>query len=104
MIILTLLLLLLSNSITLRRDKSILYSRVTITILVISSLIPEGQNNTNSVNALDIQNNVAVGQNDQLIKIEDFQQVSNYETLIHKIKSQKRSRLLKTIFVFKSYT
>jgi hypothetical protein len=82
MIILTLLLLLLSNSITLRRDKSILYSRVTITILVISSLIPEGQNNTNSVNALDIQNNVAVGQNDQLIKIEDFQQVSNYETLI----------------------
>jgi len=59
-----------------------LYSRVTITILVISSLIPEGQNNTNSVNALDIQNNVAVGQNDQLIKIEDFQQVSNYETLI----------------------
>jgi|ERR1700712_147749 hypothetical protein len=103
MIILTLLLLLLSNSITLRRDKSILYSRVTITILVISSLIPEGQNNTNSVNALDIQNNVAVGQNDQLIKIEDFQQVSNYETLIHKIKSQKRSRLLNTIFVFKSY-
>ena len=82
MIILTLILLLLSNSITLRRDKSILYSRVTITILVISSLIPEGQNNTNSVNALDIQNNVAVGQNDQLIKIEDFQQVSNYETLI----------------------
>ena len=96
MIILTLLLLLLSNSITLRRDKSILYSRVTITILVISSLIPEGQNNTNSVNALDIQNNVAVGQNDQLIKIEDFQQVSNYETLIHKIKSQKRSRLFKS--------
>ena len=73
-----------------------MYSRVTITILVISSLIPEGQNNTNSVNALDIQNNVAVGQNDQLIKIEDFQQVSNYETLIHKIKSQKRSRLFKS--------
>lgn len=39
MIIITLLLLLLSNSITLRRDKSILYSRVTITILVISTLI-----------------------------------------------------------------
>ena len=39
MLTLTLLLLLLSNSITLIRDKSILYSRVTITILVISSLI-----------------------------------------------------------------
>lgn len=39
MITITLLLLLLSNSITLRRDKSILYSRVTITILVISTLI-----------------------------------------------------------------
>lgn len=31
--------LLLSNSITLRRDKSILYSRTTITILLITSLI-----------------------------------------------------------------
>jgi len=39
MITITLLLLLLSNSITLRRDKSILYSRVTITILVVSLLI-----------------------------------------------------------------
>lgn len=39
MLIISLILLLLSNSITLRRDKSILYSRVTITILLISSLI-----------------------------------------------------------------
>ena len=38
MLIITLILLLLSNSITLRRDKSILYCRVTITILVISAL------------------------------------------------------------------
>jgi NADH-ubiquinone oxidoreductase chain 3 len=39
MITITLLLLLLSNSITLRRDKSILCSRITIAILVISTLI-----------------------------------------------------------------
>lgn len=39
MVLISLILLLLSNSITLRRDKSILYSRVTITILVISTLI-----------------------------------------------------------------
>ena len=39
MIIISLILLLLSNSITLRRDKSILYSRATITILLVSSLI-----------------------------------------------------------------
>jgi NADH-ubiquinone oxidoreductase chain 2 len=39
MVILSLILLLLSNSITLRRDKSILYSRATITILLISALI-----------------------------------------------------------------
>ena len=39
MLILSLILLLLSNSITLRRDKSILYSRATITILIIASII-----------------------------------------------------------------
>ena len=39
MILISLILLLLSNSITLRRDKSILYSRASITILVISGLI-----------------------------------------------------------------
>ena len=39
MLILSLIILILSNSITLRRDKSILYSRATITILVIASLI-----------------------------------------------------------------
>jgi len=39
MLILSLILLLLSNSITLRRDKSILYSRATITILIITSII-----------------------------------------------------------------
>jgi hypothetical protein len=39
MLILSLIILLLSNSITLRRDKSILYSRATITILVIATLI-----------------------------------------------------------------
>jgi len=39
MLILSLIILLLSNSMTLRRDKSILYSRATITILLISSLI-----------------------------------------------------------------
>jgi len=39
MLTISLILLLLSNSITLRRDKSILYSRATITILLISSLI-----------------------------------------------------------------
>ena len=39
MVLLSLILLLLSNSITLRRDKSILYSRATITILLVSSLI-----------------------------------------------------------------
>ena len=39
MLIISLILLLLSNSITLRRDKSILYSRASITILLISSLI-----------------------------------------------------------------
>ena len=39
MLIISLILLLLSNSITLRRDKSILYSRATITILFIASLI-----------------------------------------------------------------
>jgi len=39
MIILSLIYLLLSNSVTLRRDKSILYSRTTITILLISVLI-----------------------------------------------------------------
>jgi NADH-ubiquinone oxidoreductase chain 2 len=39
MLILSLILLLLSNSITLRRDKSILYSRATITILVVAIFI-----------------------------------------------------------------
>jgi NADH-ubiquinone oxidoreductase chain 2 len=39
MVLISLILLLLSNSITLRRDKSILYSRATITILLVSSLI-----------------------------------------------------------------
>lgn len=39
MILTSLILLLLSNSVTLRRDKSILYSRATITILLISALI-----------------------------------------------------------------
>ena len=39
MLISTLLILLLSNAITSRRDKSILYSRATITILIISILI-----------------------------------------------------------------
>ena len=39
MLILSLILLILSNSLTLRRDKSILYSRATITILVIAALI-----------------------------------------------------------------
>lgn len=39
MVIISLILLLLSNAITLRRDKSILYSRATITILLVSSLI-----------------------------------------------------------------
>jgi len=39
MLILSLIILILSNSITLRRDKSILYSRATITILVIAALI-----------------------------------------------------------------
>ena len=39
MLITSLILLLLSNSITLRRDKSILYSRATITILLICALI-----------------------------------------------------------------
>ena len=39
MLILSLILLLLSNSITLRRDKSILYSRATITILIITNVI-----------------------------------------------------------------
>ena len=39
MIISSLLLLLMSNAITLRRDKSILYSRATIIILLISALI-----------------------------------------------------------------
>ena len=39
MLILSLIYLLLSNSLTLRRDKSILFSRTTITILLISSLI-----------------------------------------------------------------
>jgi NADH-ubiquinone oxidoreductase chain 2 len=39
MVITSLILLLLSNSITLRRDKSILYSRATITILLISAFI-----------------------------------------------------------------
>ena len=39
MLIVSLILLLLSNSITSRRDKSILYSRATITILLISALI-----------------------------------------------------------------
>ena len=39
MLIISLILLLLSNSITLRRDKSILYSRATIIILLISALI-----------------------------------------------------------------
>src|ERR1700747_1746410 len=43
MIISSILLLLLSNAVTLRRDKSILYSRVSITILIYSSLI--GYNN-----------------------------------------------------------
>jgi len=39
MLILSLIILILSNSLTLRRDKSILYSRATITILVIAALI-----------------------------------------------------------------
>lgn len=39
MLILSLIILILSNSLTLRRDKSILYSRATITILIISALI-----------------------------------------------------------------
>ena len=39
MVITSLIFLLLSNSITLRRDKSILYSRATITILLISAFI-----------------------------------------------------------------
>ena len=39
MLIISLILILLSNSITLRRDKSILYSRATITVLLISALI-----------------------------------------------------------------
>ncbi len=39
MLIISLILLLLSNSITLRRDKSILYSRATITILIIATII-----------------------------------------------------------------
>jgi NADH-ubiquinone oxidoreductase chain 2 len=39
MLSVSLILLLLSNAITLRRDKSILYSRATITILLISVLI-----------------------------------------------------------------
>jgi len=39
MLLNSLIALLLSNSITLRRDKSILYSRATITILIISSFI-----------------------------------------------------------------
>ena len=39
MIILSILQLLLSNAVTLRRDKSILYSRVSITILIYSSLL-----------------------------------------------------------------
>ena len=39
MIVLSLIFLLLSNAVTSRRDKSILYSRTTITILLISALI-----------------------------------------------------------------
>ena len=39
MLIMSLIILLLSNSITLRRDKSILYSRSTITILVLAIFI-----------------------------------------------------------------
>ena len=39
MLILSLIILILSNSLTLRRDKSILYSRATITILIIAALI-----------------------------------------------------------------
>jgi len=39
MLIISLILILLSNSITLRRDKSILYSRATISVLLISALI-----------------------------------------------------------------
>ena len=39
MIILSILQLLLSNAVTLRRDKSILYSRVSITILIYSALL-----------------------------------------------------------------
>jgi NADH-ubiquinone oxidoreductase chain 2 len=39
MLILSLIYLLLSNSLTLRRDKSILFSRITITILLVSALI-----------------------------------------------------------------
>ena len=39
MLIISLIQLLLSNAITVRRDKSILYSRTTITILLIASLI-----------------------------------------------------------------
>jgi len=54
-----------------------------------TSCIHKDQNNTNSVNALDIQNNVVVG---QFIKTEDFHLVPNHETSIHKI---KMSRLVK---------
>jgi len=43
MIISSILLLLLSNAVTLRRDKSILYSRISMTILIYSCLI--GYNN-----------------------------------------------------------
>jgi NADH-ubiquinone oxidoreductase chain 2 len=42
MLIFSILFLLLSNAVTLRRDKSILYSRVTITVLLYSSLIALG--------------------------------------------------------------
>src|SRR5690348_6920540 len=39
MLIISLIMLLLSNSISLRRDKSILYSRTTITILLIATIV-----------------------------------------------------------------
>ena len=39
MVLNSLIILLLSNSITLRRDKSILYARATITILLVASII-----------------------------------------------------------------
>jgi hypothetical protein len=44
MVFVSLLFLLLSNALTLRRDKSILYSRISITILIYSALIAYNSN------------------------------------------------------------